>query len=68
MPPTPSPTPRPTSVMEEKEKPQAYPSCYNNLMAGRTTGQVSSVSPGQVNQPGKLVFRMKCEKMLIHFY
>lgn len=42
--------------MEERERlpPQAYPSCYANLMAGRTTtGPISSASPGQINQPGK---------------
>lgn len=51
---TPSPTPRPTSQLaDERERPQAYPSCYNNLMAGRTTGQLSSTSPGQGAAPGK---------------
>ncbi|KAG4068721.1 hypothetical protein HA402_002412 [Bradysia odoriphaga] len=51
---SPCPTPRTTSALDERERlpPQAFPTCYSNLMAGRTTtGQISSASPGQANQP-----------------
>ena len=44
--------PRPQSALDERERPQPYPPCYTNLIAGRTTGLVSSTSPAQVNQPG----------------
>lgn len=62
---TPSPTPRPTSVLDERERPQAYPSCYNNLMTGRTTGMQSTMSPSQTNQPGKFSLPLNRNKIYI---
>ncbi|XP_058063899.1 outer dynein arm-docking complex subunit 3 [Anopheles bellator] len=35
------------SPAEDREKPPAYPPVYMNLMAGRSTAQISSASPGQ---------------------
>ncbi|KFB52290.1 AGAP001018-PA-like protein [Anopheles sinensis] len=36
-----------SSPAEDREKPPAYPPVYMNLIAGRTTTQISSTSPGQ---------------------
>ncbi|XP_035789301.1 coiled-coil domain-containing protein 151-like [Anopheles albimanus] len=36
-----------SSPAEDREKPPAYPPVYMNLIAGRTTAQISSASPGQ---------------------
>ncbi|XP_065074952.1 outer dynein arm-docking complex subunit 3 [Ochlerotatus camptorhynchus] len=41
-----SPSVGTSSVQEEREKPPAYPPVYVNLIAGRTTAQISSASPG----------------------
>lgn len=38
-----------SSPAEDREKPPAYPPVYMNLIAGRTTAQISSASPGQGN-------------------
>ncbi|XP_055525489.1 outer dynein arm-docking complex subunit 3 isoform X2 [Wyeomyia smithii] len=35
-----------SSAQEDREKPPAYPPVYVNLIAGRTTAQISSASPG----------------------
>lgn len=40
-----------SSPVEEKEKLQAYPTCYSTLIAGRTS-IMQSTSSGQGNQPG----------------
>ncbi|XP_055585634.1 outer dynein arm-docking complex subunit 3 [Uranotaenia lowii] len=44
--PTASPSVGTSSVQEDREKPPAYPPVYVNLIAGRTTAQISSASPG----------------------
>ncbi|XP_055615227.1 outer dynein arm-docking complex subunit 3 [Toxorhynchites rutilus septentrionalis] len=49
--PTSSPSVGTSSVQEDREKPPAYPPVYMNLIAGRTTAQISSASPG----PGTIV-------------
>lgn len=41
-----SPSVGTSSVQEDREKPPAYPPVYVNLIAGRTTAQISSASPG----------------------
>ncbi|XP_058816922.1 outer dynein arm-docking complex subunit 3 [Topomyia yanbarensis] len=35
-----------SSMQDDREKPPAYPPVYVNLIAGRTTAQISSASPG----------------------
>ncbi|EAT37842.1 AAEL010214-PA [Aedes aegypti] len=44
--PTASPSVGTSSIQEDREKPPAYPPVYVNLIAGRTTAQISSASPG----------------------
>lgn len=52
--PIPTPSSATTYIVDDKEKPLPFPSCYYNLMSGRaTTTQVSSASPGQATQIGK---------------
>lgn len=50
-----TPSSRPLSTPEDR--PQPYPSCYANLVFGRSSGQVSSASPGQA-PPGTWIFRI----------
>ncbi|XP_058443406.1 outer dynein arm-docking complex subunit 3 [Malaya genurostris] len=41
-----SPSVGTSSVQDDREKPAAYPPVYVSLIAGRTTAQISSASPG----------------------
>lgn len=42
--------------LHSHERPTPYPTCYANLLAGRTTGTSSTTTSGQMNQPGNCQF------------
>ena len=42
---------------EDRERPPPFPPVYTNLIAGRATTQISSVSPGQGVTTGKMIKR-----------